>query len=740
MKFRKISIALGLGALALCATAAEKKIYAHYMGCYPAGRGALNHHLRNMSKEMKHASGDYNAAIGGRIVNWPLLPQNADLSAEESAELEVRRAIRGGIDGFAIDAWAGQDGAKDSLSALIRAAEKLDAPFEVTLCLDPSCHPRPAGAQDHIQTFTDSIKWLLDNHGKSPKLARRNGKVLIVGYSSRGIIYDPEFRALPETPEKWARIAAAYREVEKRVGVPLFFHFCFDNMAVKDPAIRKQAAAWAGKNFDAVGGFLGNGWDDDMDAIRAIKEGGAEWSQPLFYQYNNKQGSLFVEKGTDKLRRAWELARKTDSTLIQFVTWNDYGEETILAPAYGTNYTILSLNKYFVDFWKQGKAPKVDKEIIHLIFRRALDNAPTFPFGTRRTAPGVLEVTTLLNAPGKIVVPHYGEYEAEAGLFVKQFPLKVGKVGARLVRDGKTLIDVTAHEEVTDKPFREDNTMVCFSSDFLEEWRADFGKRPPLYYSENGDVDGDGLPNWFEMYYFGRFPFMNTATSANPGDDPDGDGKTNLEEYNARTSPVVADKPYSVGYCWNFDEQQSRGLSFNPDRDSHWRDVWFYRYKHGEKGKIPHDGNYDKIPSSWMNVPYAGKMAHLTPPTDPAGYRYLHGWIARKTLADGSWGMIVRPRANAALILEWRSPVAGRVEASFAVAEANAALPLRLDLQRGKESLLKAELKQGLEFKSESIAVKPGDSLYFVFDDNPPGDSGTALLKNFQIRLEKTDE
>ena len=51
------------------------------------------------------------------------------------------------------------------------------------------------------------------------------------------------------------------------------------------------------------------------------------------------------------------------------------------------------------------------------------------------------------------------------------------------------------------------------------------------------DTDGDGLPDWWEELHFGG------PTAANPNDDPDGDGLTNLEEYllDTRLSPVDFD-------------------------------------------------------------------------------------------------------------------------------------------------------------------------------------------------------
>jgi Fibronectin type III domain/Bacterial TSP3 repeat len=46
------------------------------------------------------------------------------------------------------------------------------------------------------------------------------------------------------------------------------------------------------------------------------------------------------------------------------------------------------------------------------------------------------------------------------------------------------------------------------------------------------DSDQNGLPDWWEKYYFG-----NTGIDPNGGEDPDGDGFTNLQEYQNGTDP-----------------------------------------------------------------------------------------------------------------------------------------------------------------------------------------------------------
>jgi hypothetical protein len=45
------------------------------------------------------------------------------------------------------------------------------------------------------------------------------------------------------------------------------------------------------------------------------------------------------------------------------------------------------------------------------------------------------------------------------------------------------------------------------------------------------DSDGDGLPDWWELQYFG-----NLGQGAS--DDPDGDGVTNLQEYQQGRNPT----------------------------------------------------------------------------------------------------------------------------------------------------------------------------------------------------------
>jgi hypothetical protein len=53
-----------------------------------------------------------------------------------------------------------------------------------------------------------------------------------------------------------------------------------------------------------------------------------------------------------------------------------------------------------------------------------------------------------------------------------------------------------------------------------------------------GDSDGDGIPDWWMIAHFGHATGM-AEDHSRAGDDPDGDGASNLDEYIAGTDPLI---------------------------------------------------------------------------------------------------------------------------------------------------------------------------------------------------------
>jgi len=539
--------------------ARPKKIFAHYMGCYPAGAGATAYHRGYDVHKVRHDDKDRIASSGGRFRNWPLVPDGMRVSLEESADVEIRRALRGGIDGFAVDAWAGDQNAKDMFSALLKVARDKDYPFEVTICLDPGVLG--------LEGMQKTLAWIVQEHGQNPKLARRDGKPLIFGYLSSFIGFQHGAKVLKAKPEfadqdlkdlqknsdlrttkaGWRLMADGHREIEKAAGTPIFFHYCMWSFGGKNLANTLQAAGFMAGQFGAVGAFKGDGplYDEMAEVVRAA---GAEWSQPMIYQYENLhwQGNDHLSNGSELLRRHWEAARRNQSTLIQFVTWNDYTENTHLAPAYETRYAVLDLNRYFVDWWKTGTEPKPEKDKIYLFHRKYPADAKIYPF-KRVTSdpPGVIEVLTILTKPGKMRLVGRGEaWEAPAGMSWKQFPVTPGPVRAELSRRtwygrSELLLTLESPDPITDRPCEQMKSMMAISTEDARHWREDFGDTPPtpVFRGLYADDDKDGLPNWFEMYWFGKWLDWSTATKADPKASGAG-GKTLLQHYLDQTDPT----------------------------------------------------------------------------------------------------------------------------------------------------------------------------------------------------------
>jgi len=535
----------------LAAGPGPEAVYAHYMGCWPAGSGPIAWERRTQLPKLRHDHGKGVMRRGGHVRNYDLVPPDKRLSAEESADLEIRRAMRIGIDGFAIDAWAGKKDAKNSLNALFAAAEAKDYPFKITICLDPAC----GGGGD-------AIKYLLSRHGKSPKLARRNGKPLIFGYGTGFFFWgylkrrfpdksEDEIKRLRGTPEAWKYLGDMLKEWEKTAGEPCFFHidlgYFFHEVpkGVLPADATVRAASVFGKQVGAIGAFTWAGYGalgPRLPGIaKATIDAGAEWSCPIgMYQKENIPYELFGPKGTEWVDGCWRSAREQNATLLQITTWNDYGENTNIAPAWNTRYGVYDLTGYHIDWWKKGQPPAPTRDRVLITHRKYPKGAKVWPFAQGGFIDGAIEVLTVLPRPAAIRLPgRDAQYEAPAGYHRQQFPVTPGKVIVELVRDGKVELRLGSPERITDRPFREDNGMVCCSSEDERLWKEDFGETPMLRYSEYGDLDNDGLPNWFEMYWFGKWADMKTATVARSDDDPDKDGKTNLEEYLAQTDPTL---------------------------------------------------------------------------------------------------------------------------------------------------------------------------------------------------------
>lgn len=717
----------------------ETKVYAHFMGCWPPfDCGGADEPVKKFLKEGDTAEGL--GYLGGRFVNFPLVPQRWNAELIDKAKLDIKRAIRAGIDGFAFDAWAG-DNSPQTLDTYFKAAEEMGVDFGLTICFDPSCHgAKWLGEGNKVwEKYVESAKWVL-RHKDSPNLARFKGKPLFFGYYSGNLAEKNWKKVSPE--EFRANAKECWDLWRKALPCEVFLHGSLENYFTKRAwnqeltdgdlrAIAKDCAA----TYDAVGAFTGGGWCERGPFREYAKAAGLEWCQPVIPQYSNKAGAIVTEPGLNLLRRRWEEAIAQKCKLLQLVTWNDYGEETVFAPGYGVNYTVMRVNRHYADWLKSGKEPLPEKDEVHAVFRKFMNGALSFPCYTRRGySDNVLEVVAFLAKPGKVTVEGYGEWDAPAGMSWRQFEARPGKVRASVKRRNwhfawKEVCRMEAAEEISARPWREDNTMTAWGSTFEEEWEKDFPGVEPLRYAENADADGDGLPNWFEMVYFGKYPYLDTATCAKAGEDPDGDGATNLEEYLRGTNPLKRDEPYAAGHVWRIADLPREGVAGNPARDGRGNYTWVAEYCFGAKGYRWEPGAAMKEIKSGANL--RGRMYRIYEKNTLGG----NGFDTGVEYPKGTNAVaVVRAGSDTPISLGWISPVDGVVEVSTRVVPKRADVGrVRTTLERGGVVLGRGDARGVAE--ARGVRVRRGERVRLVVETPEQWRGDMHVVEKFEVRL-----
>jgi hypothetical protein len=234
------------------------------------------------------------------------------------------------------------------------------------------------------------------------------------------------------------------------------------------------------------------------------------------------------------------------------------------------------------------------------------------------------------------------------------------------------------------------------------------------------DKDNDGLPNWFEMYWFGRYGDFSTCTGAKPDDDPDRDGFTNLQEYKNCTDPTKPDNlPYETGFAWDLIKDVPKGASFNPDLDGRRRKVWYYSASadKGTEKLSPYElmarnpGTKDSEAVHRFFAHDINKYPHGTDLRDPLTPQSS---ISRQWINDTCL-VTMTSAVNSGAVIEWVSPVDATVDIAVScyARDKDADFEIVHTGKPGKMFSGKVPGSPGIKKTFADIPVRKGERIFF---------------------------
>lgn len=401
------------------------------------------------------------------VAHW-ILPMSytEGENKEDRNKNDIRAAIELGIDGFAINAFSG-DQAKGIIASLIKSADSIGASnFKIFLSADMSLKFKAKEIVDTVKDYSDN-----------PHYLKINGKSVLSTYggSDLGNSWWQNEVLLPL----------------KALGVEVTFIPYFDRPNPNADAPSYKNWLKVVKNHQIADGLfnflmpgstpfysddpnIGHYWwstlESEENLAKALHDSGKIFMAPFMPYYwaaCHSSRQYMEHQGGRGMNNYWKsIIELQQPEIVQIVTWNDYAESTYIQP---TRLPLEKINgiksqphlgyyellKYYISWYKTGKKPKITKDGIFFFYRiHSNDAVATNDSSACSRGPiqksqkwgfiqDVIYITTALTEAAELQVISGGEtktYNVSEGINTIDVPFKNGTQNFVLIRDSKKIL------------------------------------------------------------------------------------------------------------------------------------------------------------------------------------------------------------------------------------------------------------------------------------------------------------
>ena len=441
-----------------------KKAFAHYVPTLPVSLDnqdpANDYYQRNFLRP--DGEGGKHKAYGGWLRDRPVprAPRPESNWRLLDMQSEVRSAIAAGLDGFVLVIYSLPDNGSarqwENAKLLMQAARNVDPGFKIILQPDMT-----GGLVDRSSGALAKYMAQLASYSSAYRI---DGRVVV-----------SPFTAERKSVSWWKSFKAT---MSNTYGQPVTFFPLFQNeRAWRDSfdPISYGMANWGNRN-PRGNNTTATHADSPLGRIAAVHSLGQKWMQPISVQDARPRAGIYDEaENTTNLRNTWAIATKSNSRFVQYATWGDYPEGSVMAPTANHGRTFLDISAYYLTRWKTGKAPAIVRDTVYLTHREHKVSArPSYPQTKLMSlrsgsspARDTVEALTFLKAPATVRVKvGSASYSCavDAGVDTCTVPLGTGTVSASVVRNGTTVTALTSPQKVTSTPYVQDLEYVGSSS------------------------------------------------------------------------------------------------------------------------------------------------------------------------------------------------------------------------------------------------------------------------------------